>query len=206
MKRGGIILSLVFVEDIFKDILADVTTQKINKFFDIKGNDLQGQFLYCIDKSLSDLSEKYFFEYNINIKRELYEKIMINGYVLSNVFLKELFSEIVDFNVDDDFIKEWLNKIEIIIAEEKLDILKNYIILKKLNNDYNRIVYPMFLTAKPPLPPEEYIDRDEEKIILEKIENSKKLVLVNGIGGIGKSTVCRKIFHRFNNRPLAWVV
>lgn len=91
-----------------------------------------------------------------------------------------------------------------------MTFLRDYILLNKSRYSNKECVYPRILTAKPPLPPEEYLNRKESEIIIEKLKDSKRLVLVNGIDGIGKSTVCRKIFHELNQdvakRPLAWIV
>ena len=189
-----------------KDACLGITTDCIVNICNSKGKNLQEQFLYCIDLSLLKMSKKYNFEYNVEIKKIFFEKIIYNNYIFSKDILKEIFDSMIDLEIDDKFIIEWLNEVDIIIVENKLDILKDYILLKNTKQENTNLIYPLILTAKPPLPPEEYIDRNEEKIILEKLKKVKKLVLVNGIGGIGKSTVCRRVFHSVDNRPLAWVV
>lgn len=72
---------------------------------------------------------------------------------------------------------------------------------------------PRILTELAPRPPidEQLISREDETAsILELIDKENKLVLVNGLGGVGKSTVCKELFYYLknndaNSRKLAWV-
>ncbi len=174
-----------------------------------KGNTVAEQLIYCIHKALIQFSLKYGFEFDMMISKRFLEELLCKDQILSEDALLEILNEIVDLEFGIDELNEWFHLIEITIAEEKLDVLRDYILLQNTKNRQIRAVYPQILTAKPPLPPEEYLDRAESEMILESLNVSKKLVLVNGIGGIGKSTVCRRIFHEISeteNRPLAWIV
>lgn len=199
----------------FKKMIAEsIGGYAIEKILDLcsavtfsKGKTLEEQFVYCIDNSLVQLSRRYGFEYNVSIQRKFFDELINQNNILSEEILTKILRDTVDLEFEDTVIKEWFDLIYVTIVQEKLDILRDYVLITA--NKSIKTVYPRILTAKPPLPPEEYLNRSEGKIILDMLKKSKKLVLVNGIGGIGKSTVCRHIFHEINdlgNRPLAWVV
>lgn len=206
----GVILKGIFL-DFIQSCLVDKMRETGKDFLNSKGDTLESQFRYCIDKSLMYLGKKYKFEYDLKIRNNLYDKLLNSQNVFSYAILKEIVSESLDLPLENEFYGEWVNVIRKIIATDKLTILRDFIglDLKQDEAKKDQIVYPRLLTAKPALPPEQYVDRTEEQAIIDKLEINKKLVLVNGIGGIGKSTVCRKIFHRLNDEQdcvLAWVV
>lgn len=69
--------------------------------------------------------------------------------------------------------------------------------------------YPRLLTDRAPKAPTEFVARQETiNNILERLGENKNLVIVNGMGGVGKSAICKWLFHYFeanSNIPLAWV-
>lgn len=207
-------LTVTIIQEILKDCIGGYI---IENFLDMcfsalssKGNTLEEQFIYCVNKTLEIFSQKYVFEYDNNSQREFFEKLFQQNDFLSNESLINIINTTVYLEFGEKELNEWLDLFDRTISEEELTILRDYILIKNSKHRTCNLVYPRILTAKPPLPPEEYLDRKESKIILDKLKESKKLVLVNGIGGIGKSTVCRRIFHELNNdvdnHPLAWVV
>lgn len=70
---------------------------------------------------------------------------------------------------------------------------------------------PRIFTVLAPRPPKsEYLISREliKESIMKHIADKNHLILVNGMGGIGKSTVCKDLFHEFytqSNMPLAWI-
>lgn len=189
----------------------------VEKFLDMcisaftsKGKSIEEQFIYCVNKALMRFSQKYGFEYNIDKEEQFFTNIFQQGKFLSDEMLIHILKTTVYLEFNDKLLNEWLDLLNRTISEEELTLLRDYILLNDSKSRNRECVYPRILTAKPPLPPEEYLSRKESEIIIKKLKDSKKLVLVNGIGGIGKSTVCRKIFHELNQdivkRPLAWVV
>lgn len=119
---------------------------------------------------------------------------------------------------------EVLKVIELIVSELKHVIvfypeLSGYVALdtveqilkiekKSVNEGENRKA-PRLLTEKAPLPPPEYYGRIQEfNKIVKKMQWNSKFVLVNGMGGVGKSTLARKLYHYFLNeskRQLIWI-
>lgn len=75
--------------------------------------------------------------------------------------------------------------------------------------EHKEYIYPRILTEKAPLPPEEYYGREKEwEDILNLLRENRKIILVNGLGGVGKSTICKKIYHYFLKQtdiPLVWI-
>ena len=203
---------------LFKELFMEkVKEYGIEKFLDMciseftsKGNNIEKQFIYCINSTLLKFSQKYGFEYNIDNEIAFFKNLFEHDEFLSDESLINILKATVYLEFDKKALEEWLDLINRTISEEELTFLRDYILVKNNRRRNAEIIYPRILTAKPPLPPEEYLCRKESSIIIEKLKDSKKLVLVNGIGGIGKSTVCRKIFHELNeetiDRPLAWVV
>ena len=199
---------------IFKEILGGYAIEKILdkcvSVFTSKGSSVEEQFIYCVNSALISFSKKYVFEYEFDEQKAFFEKLIQQNEILSDRVFIDILKTTVFLEFDEETLKEWLDLLNKTIAEEELTILRDYILIRNSEKQSKNIVYPKILTAKPPLPPEEYLVRKESDIIIDKLKNSKKLVLVNGIGGIGKSTVCRKIFHELNNKgyehSLAWIV
>ncbi|MCL2841983.1 MAG: tetratricopeptide repeat protein [Oscillospiraceae bacterium] len=88
------------------------------------------------------------------------------------------------------------------------------------NGDNN---YHMHMSAEKPLPKivtidsapppaAHFVGRETELANIKKhIKQNVKLVLVNGMGGIGKSEICKKLFHEFNEtdgviKHIGWIV
>ncbi len=103
----------------------------------------------------------------------------------------------------------WEQIIDVTIAENGLTVLHTFLMQRSL-----RVVnceYPRFLTELAPRPPMEsqFVEREDEcRRILDLINQEKKLVLVNGLGGVGKSTVCKELFYYLKEEKdiiLAWV-
>lgn len=207
-------LTVILLKELFMDKIKGYALDKIlDKYvssFHSKGKNIEEQFIYCINSALMRFSQKYQFEYNIDKERIFFESFFEQGEFLSDETIINILKTTVYLEFDKKKLDEWLDLINRIISEEELTFLRDYILMKNSGYRNSEAVYPRILTAKPPLPPEEYLSRKESEIIIEKLRDSKKLVLVNGIGGIGKSTVCRKIFHELNDnmdeRPLAWIV
>ncbi|MCH5343395.1 MAG: hypothetical protein J1E64_05090 [Acetatifactor sp.] len=210
MKITSTLISGILL-DCMKEYAIDNILSIVSSALNSKRNNIEEQFIYCIDKSLERFSQKYHFEYDNSCFEQFFVKISQQNDLLSEETLINILKTSVYLKFDKKELIEWLDLIDRVISEEELTILRDYILMKSREHRYlTHAVYPRILTAKPPLPPEEYLDREESRIILDKLRETKKLVLVNGIGGIGKSTVCRRVFHEINNgandRSLAWVV
>ena len=168
---------------------------------------LDEEAVLCLEYSLETFSKNYALEYNDTTKIKLIEEVRKKK-ILSHSDWKNILETVTDLQFDDHIVEEWRDIIIRTISEKRLVVLRDYIGLNHYRNVHENEVYPRVLTAKPSLPPEEYIDRLEYDEILQKVKESRKLVLVNGLGGIGKSTVCRKVFHKFDKekkRTLAWI-
>jgi len=64
------------------------------------------------------------------------------------------------------------------------------------------------LTQHPPAPPHSFLGREEELTEIHELLNQEsRLLLVNGIGGIGKTTIAQAYCeqHRDQFRHIAWL-
>lgn len=177
---------------------------------------LEDQLILCLNSSMERLWKKYQFEYDIEVFTEIVYSLIEKREDITEKAFEGMLREVLDLELDEEVMKDWVFFVEKVIVEEKLDILRDYILVQAAMDEpaiekpiIDEKAYPKILTAKPALAPEEYLDREEKQIVLKKLDENGKLVLVNGIGGIGKSTVCRKIFHEMaesGDRTLAWIV
>lgn len=165
------------------------------------------ELILCLEYSLETFSQNYVLEYDDAIKIKLIEELRKRK-TLRHRDWKSILEIVTDLKFDDHIVDDWRDIMVRTISEKRLVVLRDYIEIGHCRNTHENEVYPRILTAKPSLPPEKYIDRMEYDEILQKVRESRKLVLVNGLGGIGKSTVCRKVFHNFDKeekRTLAWI-
>ena len=165
------------------------------------------ELILCLEYSLETFSQNYALEYDDTIKIKLVEELRKRK-TLRNSDWKSILEIVTDLKFDDHIVEDWRDIMVRTISEKRLVVLRDYIEIKHCRKTHENEVYPRVLTVKPSLPPEEYIDRLEYDEILQKVQEARKLVLVNGLGGIGKSTVCRKVFHKFDKeekRTLAWI-
>lgn len=177
---------------------------------------IEEQLILCLNGSMQMLWEKYQFEYDVEIFTKIVYRLIEKREDLTEKTFEGILRDAIDLEMNEEVLKDWAFFVKKVIAEEKLDILRDYILVQSTMSGLQiekpiikEKAYPRILTAKPALAPEEYLDRDEKQIVLKKLDQNRKLVLVNGIGGIGKSTVCRKLFHEMaesEDRTLAWIV
>lgn len=194
---------------IVETILPLTVEEVINRIKERKRETLEDQLFICIDKSLMWLCEKYNCEYDLKIQRKFLENVIRNAELSSQNSWEDILRETIYISIDDRLAEEWFAIVNRVIAEEQLIKLRDYIFLSGKNDKESKKTYPRILTVKPAMPPEEYVDRAEYQEICAKLQESRKLVLVNGIGGIGKSTVCRKLFHELEKKKeitLAWII
>ena len=96
-------------------------------------------------------------------------------------------------------------------AAEKLDLIKDLEVgtvpaFKSFTNASHS--HFLYLTSQPATTGKEFSHRDETVEELYKaIKQNRRLALINGIGGIGKTTVARALFHKAKNefKHIAWV-
>lgn len=172
---------------------------------------LEDQALYCFDAALWEFCSHYGYEYDAYAIYETFctdiESIKkINSTSYQHVILKAA-TGIADLTSEQ--VENWSYFINKVIAEKKLTILSAY--LTRVHESVHGTHMPRILTELAPRPPveQQLVSRDEEKTsILSVLEERQKLVLVNGLGGVGKSTVCKELFYflyQNSSCPLAWV-
>lgn len=212
-------VSWKMLENLLRDnlMINTMTVYAVERWIDriimkIKGkhsNTLDEQIFLCLDKALEELCKDYVLEYDLVLSQKFINEIVKNKNMFSKMNLKKILENLINLEVDEEILEHWLFLVNRVISEERLEMLRDYILLQNELYEKKDKIYPRILTAKPAFPPEEYLERKEKELILCRLKESKKLVLVNGIGGVGKSTVCRKLFHEFSensDRTLAWVV
>ena len=197
-------------KNIPKTYITNVIIEELEKKLKFNsGSTIEEQLVLCIDGAIKELCQEYVIEYDIEVLEKVVYRLVDNKERLSEKTFKDILLDVVDLEIEETVFEEWLDLVNKVIAEKQLTILKDYILLQSTKSAQSEKAYPRILTAKPALAPEEYLDRKEKDIVLKKLKENKKLVLVNGMGGIGKSTVCRKIFYELSehtDRTLAWIV
>lgn len=172
-----------------------------------KARTVDEELILCLEYALESFSKRFALEYDDAMALRLMDELRIRSNLSHNDWMNILES-VTGLQFDDNAVESWRDTMDRMISEKRLVVLRDYIELRRGRNKHINRVYPRILTSKPALPPEEYIDRSEYDKIMQKVQEVRKLVLVNGLGGIGKSTVCRKIFHTLDqqkDRTLAWV-
>lgn len=171
---------------------------------------LEAEALYCYDKSLFHFCGYYKIEYD---STAMWETLILDFEQLQKLNFVELQDIILKTAIGVDYLTDtqknyWHYCIDKVISEDSLNILNTF-----LNRQYQREslnLPPRIFTELAPLPPtKQYVGREEEQSrIMKKLIQKKKLILINGLGGVGKSTVCKDLFYELKNKQsiqLAWV-
>ena len=113
----------------------------------------------------------------------------------NNIVIKHIYGSSVTINYNDSeqikieiekFKSEFIDENNIRIREEI------QVAIDVLSKVYNREIFPDRLTIIPNLGKEDVIGRDAEIMIVEELlETNKKVVLVSGVGGIGKTALAK---------------
>ena len=173
-----------------------------------KSRTVDEELVLCLESALESFSKQFALEYDDTMALSLLDELKARENLNQNDW-RNILEAVTGLQFDEKAVESWRDIMDRMISEKRLVVLRDYIALQRgRKHTHRNSAYPRILTSKPALPPEEYIDRSEYDKILQKVQEVKKLVLVNGLGGIGKSTVCRKIFHTLDeqkDRTLAWV-
>lgn len=133
---------------------------------------LEKQLILCLNGSMERLWKKYQFEYdNEVLKKIVYSLIEKRKNLTENVF-EGILRDVLYLEMDEEVMKDWVFFVKKVIAEEKVDILRDYILVQAAMDEtateekvIDEKAYPRILTAKPALAPEEYLDREEKRVV-----------------------------------------
>lgn len=189
---------LGFVADVYKKINENEKT-------------LEREAVYCFDCALCSFCEYYNKEYDSDaiwqtLSTSMESMQSMNSKAYQDKVLKQALGT---EELSNEERKRWRYIVNKTIAEKGLSILSDFLSLSA--SQEREEIAPRVYTELAPRPPveEQMVSRSkEQEEILKLIEQSKKLVLVNGLGGIGKSTVCKELFYylqRHTDKRLAWV-
>lgn len=187
---------------------ADKALDKIGE--KIKKQSLEEQTVHCLDKALENFCQLEQIEYDMSAVGETFFSEMVRlDTFFTEEFLEDALRKATGLEIGEQQKKNWLFCLKKTISEENVDILYRFLIINGVIRKSSEKEYPHILTAKAAVPPEEYLEREEYETIIKKMEENKRLVLVNGLGGIGKSTVCKKLFQKFVNEEdctVGWII
>lgn len=209
-------------QTILNILSAGGTFRDIYTFFKEKGNTLAYEAFSCFDAAL----ETYCLENNIEYDASTVIRLFPNDETISEELNSVTFEENVlktalNANIITDAMKKrWVDIIDETIATRPYEHLKTYRDLKanrqiyelyQKNSESSKEKMPLIFTEKAFRPPQEdcleFREQDRQDI-LDYLSDGDRLILVYGIGGVGKSTVCSELFYeleRKQNRHLAWV-
>ena len=170
------------------------TIQEIIGCLRSNGADLEAQVCTLLDNAMRDFALEFKLEYDDKwLWKVLEEKGDILKGLDETLYDKKLLQYV--FNKKDisaEESDEWKHLIRVQLSKEEMNEVRHFLEYKKEGPEDKQ---PKLYTLAAPLPPEkEYIEREQEEEILALLRNKKKLVLVNGLGGVGKSAVCKRIF------------
>lgn len=184
------------------------TIQEIIGCLRSNGADLEAQVCTLLDNAMRDFALEFKLEYDDKwLWKVLEEKGDILKGLDETLYDKKLLQYV--FNKKDisaEESDEWKHLIRVQLSKEEMNEVRHFLEYKKEGPEDKQ---PKLYTLAAPLPPEkEYIEREQEEEILALLRNKKKLVLVNGLGGVGKSAVCKRIFQNLYAKGkvrLGWV-
>lgn len=195
-----------------KDVIE--TVQEVIDYFRNKNEGLEAQVCTLMDDAIRSFASEFKLEYDdkwlwkiLNHREDMLYKL---DEILHD---KEILKYVFNKDISPDEMKVWRYSLLVRLSDEDMDRVRNFLNCQREDAKYmsaeSQNEQPFLFTLAAPLPPEkEYIERDEEEKILNMLRTKKKLVLVNGLGGVGKSAVCKKIFQNLRAQGkvrLGWV-
>lgn len=174
---------------------------------------VEEEAIYCFDTALHLFCEHFNMEYDY---KAIYDTLPEVSNVLDQIQDNDCTVKVLEIAIGIDKItlaqsEYWIDCIDKVIADKELKKLNIYLNRKQERRNLKDRKVPRMLTEAAPLPPKEeqmVLREDEEREIIELIDREQKLVLVNGLGGVGKSTICKELFLKLKNekkRMLGWV-
>lgn len=117
-------------------------------------------------------------------------------------FISSLFYYLLQ---SEEYSQKIINMRTDIEVSETHQMLKKH--LSRSANSSKPISVPRILTRYAPRAQEELVGRENDLTnILSMLNDKNKIVIVNGMGGIGKTALCRALFHNKKiTKQLAWI-
>lgn len=204
MIKTGVLI----ITKIFREVLIKESVESIGDFIALKKNKkLKDQGKTLIDDVMRDFAREYNLKYNAKWMHKILDndesKLMeLDKTLYDRDLLEVVFNKVISA----DEIKKWNYLMSARLAKEDMVEVRNFLDYKKEEPEDEQ---PLLFTAAAPLPPEkEYIEREQEEEIMTLLQNKKKLVLVNGLGGVGKSAICKRMFQNLRAHEdikLGWI-
>ena len=219
------LLCSIFNSTEYQTILNILTTggtlRDIYRFFKEKGSTLAYEAFSCFDAALETYCLQNNIEYDVCAISRLFSD---DGSIAEKLNSPEFEENILKTALNADIVtdtmkKKWTEIVDETIATGQYEHLEKY-----RTQNANRLIselyqrtsepkeeMPLIFTEKAFRPPmEDSLDLREQdrQDILDYISAGERLILVYGIGGVGKSTVCSELFYeleRNQNRHLAWI-
>ncbi|MCL2036298.1 MAG: tetratricopeptide repeat protein [Oscillospiraceae bacterium] len=161
------------------------------------------------NENFSDTNRKELYERIVNRLRSSIKYVELSEHIETSERLKRL-EEVSDMGFDEilALLKKMGYEFESMNGRlENID--KNTTdILAHLEHIAPSKRYPKVVTRESaPTPSHYFVGREAELAdIKHQLADNRKLMLVNGMGGIGKSEICKKLFHELDVPHVGWVV
>ncbi len=129
----------------------------------------------------------------------------------NNIVIKDIYESVITVNYNDfDAIKEHIEIISNKILDASKEELKSslQLALQDLKKFQNRVIFPEALSRLPYISDSDVFGREKDlEELVKLLKHEDKIVLLNGIGGIGKTTLAKILINKqkksFNH--VCWV-
>ena len=175
---------------------------------------LEDQIIICLDKALSETCNEFKWKYN---SKAIKKTFLPHWRDIKNTDTPESFSSIIEkavgHPVNSKVLEFWAHSFYKTVSDPQYLHLYNYLSLNKLKNVELPVSKtfsdtPHLLTLQAPPINDEFSHRDDMVDKLYRtITQNKKLALISGLGGIGKTSIAKALYHEVEGKfkHIAWV-
>ena len=165
-----------------------------------------------LNEELSDYIKIYLFDVDKAKRERCKESIIHAAYNFASAKDKDVISKFMNdvLDIAKDYYVKKLKDNDKLLVNIAIDTIIEHISTKigSLPPQPNQLQPPNAITNPAPAAAKEFIHRDEKvKELHNAIKENRKIVLINGLGGIGKTTIARKLYHAVKDefKHIAWI-
>jgi len=172
------------------------------------------QLLTCLEKALRKTCNHFDWEYD---STAIPETFLPHWRSIKTIDTTESLSSVIENavgrHVSLEVLEYWAHSFYNAVSDSQFEHLYKYLVINKLSDNEPPTPKPLpdthrYITLAAPPTNKEFSYRDEMVEDLYKtIHQNKKLALISGLGGIGKTTIAKALYHKVKNefKHIAWV-